>query len=199
MPTMARQETVKPRRADAQRSIARIQEAALEVLASDPDASMAEIARRAGVVRATIYVHFPTRDDLIAAITERAMAEVVGVIAAAEPESGDPAEALRRVVIAAWRSLGRFHSLVAINTQLPHDELRARHDPVMAQLRPLIERGQRNGSFRAGVPPDWHLAMIVALIHAASAELRGARLAPDRIENALVGTIAGAVAGSPPP
>ncbi|MGH8714879.1 MAG: TetR family transcriptional regulator [Casimicrobiaceae bacterium] len=50
------------RRADAERSIVAITNAALEALASDPDVSMAAIARRAGVVRATIYMHFPTRE-----------------------------------------------------------------------------------------------------------------------------------------
>ena len=46
--------------------------AAVEALAGDPDASMAEIARRAGVVRATIYMHFPTRDSLLDAVMEGA-------------------------------------------------------------------------------------------------------------------------------
>lgn len=183
----------KPRRADAERSIARILDAAVEALASDPEASMAEIARRAGVVRATIYVHFPTREELIAAVTERAIREVGEVIGAAEIERGAPAEALRRVVTAAWRSLGRYHALVEINTRLPQTELRARHDPLLGTLEPLIARGQREGAFRADVPPAWHLSMLMALMHAASAELQAGRLPEGQLEAALVETVLGAV------
>ena len=133
---------------------------------------MAEIARQAGVVRATIYVHFPTRDSLIDAVTERAITEVTRVVEAAEPARGDPADALRRVITAAWRGLGRFHALVALNTRLPQAELHRRHQPLLAMLEPLIERGQRDGSFRSDVPAAWHLSMVIALIHAASAELQ---------------------------
>jgi AcrR family transcriptional regulator len=189
--------TSKPRRADAERSVARILDAAVDALASDPDASMAVIARQAGVVRATIYVHFPTREALIEAVTDRAISEVTALVAAAEPERGDPAGALRRVVSETWRTLGRYHALVAINTGLPQAELHRRHQPVIAALTPLIERGQHAGTFRADVPAAWHLSMLLALIHAASAEVNAGRVPAPQIEAALVATALGAVSAPP--
>ena len=75
--------TQRRRRSDAERSVQAIVPAALEALASDPDASMAEIARRAGVVRATIYVHFPTRESLLDAVMEYAVAQVAQATRAA--------------------------------------------------------------------------------------------------------------------
>ena len=182
------------RRADAERSIARILDAAVDALAGHPDASMAAIARRAGVVRATVYVHFPTREALLEAVTHRAIAEVAEVIEAAEPHRGDPAEALARIVEASWQRLGRYHALVAINTQQHgHDELRRRHSTVLETLEPLIERGQADGVFRADVPAGWHLSMLMALIHAASGELRAGRMSDDDAGAALVATVLGAV------
>jgi AcrR family transcriptional regulator len=182
------------RRADAERSIARILDAAVDALGEDQDASMAEIARRARVVRATIYVHFPTRDVLLEAVTERALAEAAAVIAAAEPDVGEPVDALVRVVGATWRTLGRYHALVAINTgaQAP-EALRHRHGTVLHALAPLIERGQETGAFRADVPSSWHLSMLMALVHAASAELRAGRVREADAEPALVASVLGAI------
>lgn len=185
------------RRADAERSVAQIMDAAVDALASDPEASMAEIARQAGVVRATIYVHFPTRETLIEAVTERAIAEVSAAIATAEPDRGEPVEALRRVVATTWEKLGRYHPLVAINTQLPDAELRHRHAPVLGALEPLIQRGQKEGAFRADVPVAWHLSMLLALMHAASAEVQGGRLPAAEAEAAVTATVLGALTATP--
>jgi len=195
---MARQTTPatqRRRRADAERSVASILTAALEALASDPDASMAEIARRAGVVRATIYVHFPTRESLLDAVMEQAVAEVAEATSDAEPQRGEPKEALERVLRATWQKLGKFHALLAINTsRLSAKELRRRQLPVTTQLAPLIERGQKEGVFRSDLPVSWHLAILRAIVHAASSESQSGRIAEAEVETAMLTTAIAAVA-----
>src|SRR6476659_232003 len=155
--TQADASAPKRRRADAERSISSIINAALEALASDPDVSMAEIARRAGVVRATIYMHFPTRESLLDAVMEHAVGQVAEATREAEPTRGEPQEALERVLRATWLKLSDFQALLAINTgRLSAKELHRRHQPVMTQFVQLIERGQEKGVFRSDVPVSWH-------------------------------------------
>jgi TetR/AcrR family transcriptional regulator, mexCD-oprJ operon repressor len=179
----------KRRRADAERSIVSIIDAALEALASDPDVSMAEIARRAGVVRATIYMHFPTRESLLDAVMEHAVGQVADATREAEPTLGEPEEALDRVLRGTWHKLSDFHALLAINTaRLSAKELHRRHQPVMSQFVPLIERGRESGAFRSDLPVSWHLAMIGAIAHAASAEVRSGRIEEARVEDAMIAT-----------
>src|ERR671929_169881 len=100
--------SARKRRADAERNIQAIIDAALEALANDPDASMAEIARRAGVVRATIYMHFPTREALLDAVMEEATGRVAEAIRNAEPERGGACA--RHGDEAAGRDRGERHA-----------------------------------------------------------------------------------------
>jgi AcrR family transcriptional regulator len=187
----------KRRRADADRSVAAILDAALEALASDPDNSMSEIARRAGVVRATIYVHFPTRETLLDAVMEYAVGQVADATRCAEPHHGEPAEALTRVLRATWRQLAQFHGLLAINTaRLSAEELHRRHLPVLDQLQPLIERGQKAGVFRSDLPVSWLLAVTRSLVHTASHEIRGGRIKESEAEDVMISTVLGAIRGN---
>ena len=186
--------TPKRRRADAERNIASITNAALEALASDPDASMAEIARRAGVVRATIYMHFPTREALLDAVMEKATTQVADAIRAAEPDRGEPAEALERVIRATWTQLSRFHGILAINiSRLSAKELRRRHLPMTTQFIPLLERGQADGVFRSDVSAEWLIAVVRAIVHVASTELQAGRLSQADVERTMVTTALNAV------
>lgn len=183
------------RRADAERSIAAITTGALEALASDPDASMAEIARHAGVVRATVYMHFPTREALLDAVMEHATAQVAEAIRNAEPDRGEPREALERVLRATWLQLSRFHSVLEINiNRLSAKELHRRHLPMTTQFIPLLERGQAEGVFRSDVSATWLIAVVRAIVHTASTELQAGRLAKADVERTMITTALAAVA-----
>jgi TetR/AcrR family transcriptional repressor of mexCD-oprJ operon len=197
---MARQttraKTRRRRRADADRSVEAIRQAALEALASDPDASMAEIARRAGLVRATIYAHFPTRESLLDAVMELAVEQVAQAMRQAEPERGEPKEALERVLLATWKQLSQFHSVLAINiNRLSTKELHRRHLPVTTQLVPLIERGQAEGVFRSDMSVAWQIAVIRAIVHTASSELQAGRISEAEVERTMLSTALAAVSG----
>src|ERR1700756_4689413 len=90
-----------PLRADAARNRQALLSAARTVMSEQGlDASLDEIARRAGVGNATLYRRFPTRRDLIVAVCEERMAEHVRAVddALAEPDSW---EALRYYIGAA--------------------------------------------------------------------------------------------------
>jgi TetR/AcrR family transcriptional repressor of mexCD-oprJ operon len=184
----------KRRRADAERSIASVTNAALEALASDPDVSMAEIARRAGVVRATIYMHFPTRESLLDAVMEKATAQVAQAIREAEPERGEPVEALERVIRATWKELSQFHGVLAVNiSRLSPKELRRRHLPMTTQFIPLLERGQADGVFRSDASAEWLIAVVRAIVHLASTELQAGRISQAEVEETMLTTALNAV------
>ena len=87
------------RRGDAERNVERILDAAIELLAVQPTASMAEVARASGLVRATVYGHFPSREALIDAITDRAVADARSAFDEARLGEGTATEPSR-----GWRT-----------------------------------------------------------------------------------------------
>ncbi len=153
------------RRADARRNCEKILDAARGAFTGpDADASMAEIARRAGVGMATLYRNFPSRRDLLEALYAQEVGAVCDAAASAECETPGAA-------FFAW--LNRFvcfftnkrrvaaHLLAQSGESDPiFSDSRAR---VMAAGAPLLEAAQRSGEVRADLTLEQVLDLVIAV------------------------------------
>lgn len=187
------QTTQDHRRAAAERSIEAILDAAERLLADGSEASISAVAAAAGVSRVTLYAHFPTRPALLEAVAQRVIGRTVDAITASEPTTGDPADALERIIGAAWEKLDRSLLLVASGrAELSAETLRRVHEQIDAPLLALIRRGRRSGAFRKDLPASWLLATYYALMHAAVEEVTAGRLARGQALSSLRTTIGAA-------
>jgi TetR/AcrR family transcriptional regulator, mexCD-oprJ operon repressor len=156
------------KRADARRNIEAILDAATRCLAADPDCSVGEIAAAAGVGRVTLYGHFESRAALVDAVVTRAIADTDAALDAVNL-TGDPREALGRLIEATWQLTDRFGALVvAAERVLSPERMQQVHAGPMQRVDRLIARGQAAGVFRNDLPQDWLVATLHALVHAAA-------------------------------
>lgn len=172
------------RRADAERSIAVILDAAARVLGERPDASVEDIAEAAGVTRQTVYAHFPSREKLLSSVVDRVTAEVVTAMDAAEPDRGPPAAALVRLLDASWQTVERYPFVFQPQPMSPQ-ESHAVHRPILERFERVIRRGQDIGDFDRRLSPTWLLAATIGLAHAAGEEVGGGRMTADDAAHAL--------------
>jgi len=138
-------------RADARRNLERVLDAATEAFAaSGPDASIDEIARRAGVGHGTVFRRFPTKDDLMYAVLERHFAQM-RTLAEDALASDDPGEAffafVRRVTELNMQTPGLHKCVVHCGEKPGAADLHALVDRI-------VSRAQRAGAVRRDVKPD---------------------------------------------
>jgi AcrR family transcriptional regulator len=166
------------KRADARRNIDAIIEAAIECLARDPDVSMSEIARAAGVGRVTLYAHFENRAVLISEVVAVAIAQTDAELEALDL-TGDPLAAVERLIEATWRLTHRFGALVvAAEEALPAERLHEAHAAPVRRAKRLIQRGRKTGAFRSDMPLDWMVSLMQSVIHGASGAVHRGEISP---------------------
>ena len=153
-------------RADAQRSVDALLEAAKSIFATlGVDAPVREIAEKAGVGVGTLYRHFPLRSDLIAAVFRReidACADAAPVLAA-DHKPGD--------ALAKW--MQRFAAFVATKRGLApalhsgdpaYEPLRVYFEQrVQPALRTLLKSAAAAGEVRTDVHADELLSAVSSL------------------------------------
>ncbi len=182
----------RPKRADALRNIESILDAATECLADDADVSVADIAAAAGVGRITLYGHFKTRAELVDAVFARTMRKADEILASTDT-TGEPGEALARLVAASWQIVHQQRNLLhAAQRELPPERIRGTHDRVLRRMQTLIARGQHEGVFRTDLPKQWLVTTAFSLMHSAADEVRAGRVKADDVPALITQTLTSA-------
>ncbi len=169
--------STRPLRADAERTVRTILEAAERVLAHDPAATMEEIAVAAGVARTTVHRRFSTREALIAALGEWAGRQLEAAVDEARPDTAPPLIALYQATANVLRvkiSWG-FSMDTALTKGGEGEEIQRR---MLDTCDRLFRRLRDSGALRPDVDPVWARRVYYALIHEACQDV-GTASEPD--------------------
>lgn len=131
--------------------------AASELLATQPAASLAEIAEYAKIGKATLHRYFASRDDLMLALGYQALETVSAAIAASLPEHGTAVEALTRVIEVLVPLGDKLHFLFSQTIFETHPDFVAAERSSEAPLLALIRQAQASGELRSDLSADWIL------------------------------------------
>jgi AcrR family transcriptional regulator len=191
-------------RADAERSTARILEAAVAVLAVDPNATLERIADAAGLARATVHRRFSSRRALLEAMTDQLNERYLLAVKQARVETAPPAVALHRLteLVFELKISHRFAIELAAD---PDTRKPLLSREVLDGLDLLFTRLHAAGAITA-TSTAWCRQVYLALLHEVAAlptgspELGGATDPAEEVgarSDLLAGTVLGALGGTP--
>jgi AcrR family transcriptional regulator len=157
---------VKPLRADAERSVQVILQAAERVLSANPAASMEQIAEEAGVARTTIHRRFATREALIDALAASAIRQIEDAVTGARPQTAPPLVSLHQATanVIGVRLAWRF----AFTQISPGSPAALAQERVTATGHLLLQRLQQAGLVRADVDLMWAWRVFHGLLDTAT-------------------------------
>ncbi len=142
-------------RADAQRNRAKVLEAArAQFTAQGLDAQIDDIARQAGVGVGTVYRHFPTKEDLLQALSD-ARFEGLAEAGRLALEVEDPWEGFVQFMTYSAEAMANDRALSEAMDQLPGVCRSAAERVGMLEITgEVLRRAQESGDLRADLVPE---------------------------------------------
>lgn len=148
-------------RADATASRAAIIDAAWQGFATNgPDISLRSIAQDAGVGIATLYRHFPTREDLFVGLAEEMVARFKAVCdqyVDAPSWDEDPATTWSAFIADDYELrmgalVAQIAEKIAVSPEL-YDRITALRTKALSQVEPVLNRAKNGGLVRPEISP----------------------------------------------
>ncbi|MEV6794135.1 helix-turn-helix domain-containing protein [Streptomyces sp. NPDC051320] len=140
-------------------------------------ATMDEVARAAGIGRATLHRHFAGRDALVRALEELGITEFEAALDAARTDEGPAVAALRRLIAEVEPAAGLLAFLVTENQLFEGDEVNEGWARLDARVSALFRRGQQEGGIRIDLTPAWLTEALYGLIGSCAWAIQDGRVA----------------------
>ncbi|HET9383072.1 MAG TPA: helix-turn-helix domain-containing protein [Streptomyces sp.] len=150
---------------------------AAALLSRKSTATMDEVARAAGISRATLHRQFAGRDALVRALEALGIAECEAALEAARPDEGPAGEAVRRLVRAVEPAAGLLAFLYSENQLFEGGERHAGWARLDERVEDLFRRGQLSGEFRIDLTPAWLTEALYGLLASAAWAVSEGRVA----------------------
>lgn len=174
-------------RADAERSVRAILEAAERVLAENPGASLEQIAEQAGLTRTTVHRRFANRQALIDALAISAKQQLAEAIAEARPDAAPALVALYRVTANVLRTKSAWRFTLG-NPMADTSAAAAIWAEINAGTLKLLARAQREGLLDKATDLEWTRQVYYALLTEAL-KVPGADPDPDALATLVIDTL----------
>jgi AcrR family transcriptional regulator len=167
---MTNPQTARPPRSDAVRNRQLLLNAAAEAFAEQgTEVSIAEIAQRAGIGKGTVFRHFATKEELIAAIMGEMLDSLI-TIGAGLSDAADPAAALLEFMTTGIELLARDRGFCEVvgRPSLQHPDVRAGIDRLCEVVELLTDRARLQGVIRQDVTGQDVVLLLGGVHHTAA-------------------------------
>jgi AcrR family transcriptional regulator len=154
-------------------------------------ATMDEVAKSAGISRATLHRHFAGRDALVRALESLGIEECEKALDAAHLDEGPASEAVRRLVREAEPAAGLLAFLYTENQLFEGEEQNDGWARIDARISALFRRGQQSGEFRIDLTPVWLTEALFGLLASAVWLLQSGKGAPKDFHHMTVELLLG--------
>lgn len=179
-------------RADAERSVRAILEAAEQVLSEDPGASMEQIGEAAGLARTTVHRRFANRQALMDALAVSAKQQLADAIEAGSPDTAPPLVALHRVTANVLRTKNAWKFTLG-NPLADTSAAAAIWEGINNRSLDLLARAQREGLLDPSADLEWtrqvYYALMSEALHRANADPNAGTADPDSLAALVVETL----------
>ncbi|MFF4751373.1 TetR/AcrR family transcriptional regulator [Streptomyces sp. NPDC002514] len=169
----------------------RVLRSAAALLTRRSTATMDEVAKAAGISRATLHRHFAGRDALVRALETLGIEECRAALDAARPDEGPASDAVRRLVREIEPAAGLLAFLYSENQLFEGEDQNQGWAGIDERIAALFRRGQAEGEFRIDLTPAWLTEALYGLLASGAWAVLAGRVAPKDFAHMIVELLLG--------